>query len=114
MKTCPICGKPVPPAKRHGQDRIYCSTRCCQIARKRRSRELKKRLAGSERRLMIERMEKRDREWETSPYAAPVTVEERDLRDTSIGRIVTVETRGRVCVAPGSGFVNPSAMLRTA
>ena len=113
MKTCPICGKPVPPAKRHGQDRTYCSTRCCQIASKRRSRYLKKRLAGSERRLMLERMEKRDMEWETSPYAAPVTVEERDLRDTSVGRIVTVETRGRVCIAPGSGFVNPSAMLRT-
>lgn len=63
---------------------------------------------------MLERMEKLDREWETSPYAAPVTVEERDLRDTPVGRIVTVETRGRVCVAPGSGFVGQSAMLRTA
>lgn len=108
MKTCPICGKPVPPAKKHGQDRIYCSTRCCQIARKRRSRELKKRLAGSERQLMLERMAKRDREWETSPYAPPVVVEERDLRNTPVGRIVTVETRGRVCIAPRSGFIGQS------
>lgn len=38
------------------------------------------------------RMAKRDLEYRDSPYAAPVTVEERD------GRVI--ETRGQRCIAP--------------
>ena len=42
------------------------------------------------------RLARRDAEYAASPCAAPVTVEERDLRNSEFGQIVRIETRGRV------------------
>lgn len=42
------------------------------------------------------RLRARDAEYAASQCAAPVTVEERDLRNSELGQIVRIETRGRV------------------
>ena len=41
------------------------------------------------------RLAKRDLDYAESGHAAPVTVEERDLRNSEIGQIIRIETRGR-------------------
>ena len=48
---------------------------------------------------MLARLEKRDRDYAESGCAAPVTVEERDLRNSELGRILRIETRGPRCIA---------------
>ena len=48
---------------------------------------------------MRARLEKRDRDYAESGCAAPVTVEERDLRNSEIGCIMRIETRGQSCIA---------------
>ena len=45
------------------------------------------------------RLAKRDLDYAESGCAAPVTVEERDLRNSELGQIIRVETRGQRCIA---------------
>ena len=60
-------------------------------------RELKAREAAEfERRA---RLAKRDLDYRDSPYAAPVTVEERDLRNSELGQIMRIEWRGQAIIA---------------
>ena len=44
--------------------------------------------------------ERRERMLERSRETAPITVEERDLRNSEIGQIIRVETRGFCPIAP--------------
>ena len=46
--------------------------------------------------MMRARLARHDAKYAASPCAAPVTVEERDLRNSELGQIVRIETRGRV------------------
>ena len=48
--------------------------------------------------VMRARLAKRDLDYAESGHAAPVTVEERDLRNSELGQIIRVETRGRACI----------------
>ena len=50
--------------------------------------------------MMRARLAKRDIDYAESGCAAPVTVEERDLRNSELGCIMRVETRGQRCIAP--------------
>ena len=61
--------------------------------------------AGTNRKCaMRKRLAKRDRDYAESGCAAPVTVEERDLRNSELGRIMRIETRGQVCIASRCNF----------
>ena len=50
--------------------------------------------------MMRTRLAKRDLDYAESGCAAPVTVEERDLRNSEIWQIIRIETRGQRCIAP--------------
>ena len=61
--------------------------------------------AGTNRKYaMRKRLAKRDRDYAESGCAAPVTVEVRDLRNSELGQIVRIETRGQVCIASRCNF----------
>ena len=47
---------------------------------------------------MRDRLAQRDAEY--AAHAAPVTVEERELRNSELGCIMRVEWRGQRCIAP--------------
>ena len=122
---CPVCGAPVPPSK-GVKPRKFCSLKCaCKEAqssfRRRRNEyarenEPTKLAAKALRKMQQERedaklkirarLRARDAEYAASQCAAPVTVEERDLRNSELGQIVRIETRGRCCIGcRASGFV---------
>ena len=62
--------------------------------------------AGTNRKCaMRKRLAKRDRDYAESGCAAPVTVEERDLRNSELGRIMRIETRGQACIASRCDFI---------
>ena len=54
----------------------------------------------AEKAAMRKRLAARDSAYAESGHAAPVTVEERDLRNSEIGQIIRIETRGQRCIAP--------------
>ena len=71
-------------------------------------RELKHQLKAREEQkfMMRARLAKRDIDYAESGCAAPVTVEVRDLRNSELGQILRIETRGNLCI--GAYAVNHS------
>ena len=65
------------------------------------SRELRRmaRARNASKSAMLARLAKRDRDYAESGCAAPVTVEERDLRNSELGRILRIERRGTCPIA---------------
>ena len=57
-----------------------------------------KRAEREKKKARAERIAQRDAEY--AAHAAPVTVEERELRNSELGCIMRVEWRGQRCIAP--------------
>ena len=102
MKTCEVCGKPLPQDKKCGNERKYCSKRCKSAAWRNSIRDYQRQVE-LEKFMRSARMAKRDLEYAESPCAAKVSVEDR-------GDCV-IETRGRPCIAPRCGFIGQSYHL---
>ena len=90
MKTCPICGKPVP-APKGKKPRKFCSKKCADVSAriaaidrgyKRPSERFKRRARSLRNRIALDNCRE----------TAPVTIEQR-------GNVVT-EWRGQRCIAP--------------
>lgn len=57
-----------------------------------------KRAERAAKKARAERLARRDLEYAAAHV--PVTVEERELRNSELGQIIRVETRGQRCIAP--------------
>ena len=89
---CPICGAPLPPSKT--KPRKFCSKKC---ANKARNMGLTNMMPDEIAR-MFDAPPLARRRIEIGQETAPITVEEREFRNSELGQIVRVriETRGRV------------------
>ena len=98
VKSCVHCGEPFV-AKHHQQQ--FCSKECandhqCECAKlagERRVQREAERAAAERRRAYLAR-----RDAEYAKLGTRVTVEVRDLRDSELGCIMRVETRGQRCI----------------
>ena len=90
-KVCPFCGKSF---KTIYKKTVCCSRVCAHIKAGLTLRTLSyQRSAVGKRRAMLGRLADRDAAY--AENAAPVTVEERDLRNSELGKIMRIEWRGQ-------------------
>lgn len=90
-KVCPVCGKSFKTLyKKH----VCCSRVCSHIKAGRTLRTLSyQRSVVGKRREMLGRLADRDAAY--AENAAPITIEERDLRNSEFGQIMRIEWRGQ-------------------
>lgn len=94
VKVCPVCGKSFSSLYKNA---VCCSRACSYLNRSRTLRTLKyQRSAAGKRSAMLGRLAERDAAY--AENAAPVTVEERDLRNSEFGQIMRIEWRGQRCI----------------